>query len=85
MAYAAIAGLPIYYGILAAAIASIVGPLFASSQHTIQGPSNSTAFMVFSFFAVASPAISANIVYYMPLLIFMVGVILLLSAWLRIS
>ncbi len=85
MAYAAIAGLPIYYGIVAAAIAAIVGPLFASSRHTIQGPSNSTAFMVFSFFVAADPNISENIIYYMPLLIFMVGIILLLGALFKLA
>src|SRR5690606_24349275 len=51
MAYAAVAELPISFGIVCAAIAAIVGPLFAGSRHTILGPTNATAFMVFSFFA----------------------------------
>ena len=51
MAYAAIAELPILYGIICSAIAAIVAPLFAGSRHTILGPTNATALMFFSFFA----------------------------------
>ena len=51
MAYAAIADLPIYYGIICSSLAAIVAPLFSSSRHTILGPTNATSFMVFSFFA----------------------------------
>ena len=56
IAYAAIAELPIVYGILCAAIAALIAPLFAGSRHTILGPTNATAFMLFSFFA-AAPAL----------------------------
>ena len=85
MAYAAIAGLPIYYGIIASAIAATVAPLFSSSRHTILGPTNATAFMVFSFFAVADPEISKNILIYMPLLVFMVGIISVLGALFKVA
>src|SRR5210317_2038610 len=40
MAYAAIADLPIYYGIICSSLAAIVTPLFSSSRHTILGPTN---------------------------------------------
>ncbi len=85
MAYAAVAGLPIYYGIIAAGLAAIVAPFFASSQFTIQGPTNNTAFMVFSFFAAADPNVRENIMLYMPLLIFMVGIISVFGALLKIA
>ena len=45
IAYAAIAELPIVFGIACSAAASIVAPLFAGSRHTILGPTNATAFM----------------------------------------
>ena len=67
MAYAAIAELPIHYGILCSAICAIIAPFFASSRYTILGPTNSTAFMVFSFFAAASGTLGKAPVEYMPL------------------
>ena len=45
MAYATVAGLPIYYGITCSIIAAIIAPFFAGSSHTILGPTNATAFM----------------------------------------
>lgn len=85
MAYAAIAGLPIYYGIIASAVAATLAPLFSSSRHTILGPTNATAFMVFSFFSVADPAVHNNILIYMPLLVFMVGLISVVGALFKVA
>ncbi len=82
MAYAAIAELPILYGIICSAIAAIVAPLFASSRHTILGPTNATSLMVFSFFA-ASEFSTAEKITLMPLLVLMVGVICLVGALLK--
>ena len=45
IAFAAIAGLPVVYGIISTAVAAFVAPLFAGSRHTILGPTNATAFM----------------------------------------
>ncbi|MEM7146379.1 MAG: SulP family inorganic anion transporter [Verrucomicrobiota bacterium] len=82
MAYAVIAGLPIHYGITCGAVASIVAPLLSGSRHTILGPTNATAFMVFSYFA-AYPHPNKEQV--MPLLVFMVGVMLVLGAYFRFA
>ena len=82
MAYAVIAGLPIHYGITCSAIAAIVAPIFSSSRHTILGPTNATAFMVFSYFAVYP---HPNKLEMMPLLVFMVGVLLVLGAYFRLA
>ena len=82
MAYAAIAELPILYGIVCSAIAAIVAPLFASSKHTILGPTNATSLMVFSFFAAGTYS-SAEKLNLMPLLVLMVGVICLIGAILK--
>jgi sulfate permease, SulP family len=43
MAYAAIAGINPMYGLFGAILPAIVGSLFASSRHTIMGPTNATA------------------------------------------
>ncbi|MGJ8657836.1 MAG: SulP family inorganic anion transporter [Akkermansiaceae bacterium] len=86
MAYAAIAELPIYYGIISSIIASIVAPLFSSSRHTILGPSNATALMVFTFFASSAAATLAKApIAYMPLLVFLVGIILLLGSLFKLA
>ncbi len=86
MAYAAIAELPIYYGIVSSIIASIVAPLFSSSRHTILGPTNATALMVFTFFASSTAASMAKApIAYMPLLVFLVGIISILGALFKIA
>jgi len=82
MAYAAIAELPILYGIICSAIAAIVAPFFAGSRHTILGPTNATSLMVFSFFA-ASSYTQAEKMGLMPLLVAMVGVICIIGALLK--
>jgi len=82
MAYAAIAELPILYGIVCSAVAAIIAPLFASSKHTILGPTNATSLMVFSFFAAGSYT-NLEKLNLMPLLVLMVGVICLIGAILK--
>lgn len=86
MAYAAIAELPIYYGIVSSIIASIVAPLFSSSRHTILGPTNATSLMVFTFFAsAAASSFDKTPLAYMPLLVFLVGIISVLGALFKIA
>ncbi|MFK7909177.1 MAG: SulP family inorganic anion transporter [Akkermansiaceae bacterium] len=84
MAYAAIAELPIYYGIICSAIAAIVAPIFAASRHTILGPTNATSFMIFSFFA-AQGVMDKPPVEYMPLLVMMVGVLSVFGALFKVA
>jgi SulP family sulfate permease len=82
MAFAVVAGLPLVYGITCAAVAALVAPLFSSSRHTILGPTNATAFMIFSFFA-ANPRMEP--VEQMPMLVFLVGVLLMMGSLLRVA
>lgn len=84
IAFAAIADLPIVYGIIGSVVASMVAPFFAGSRHTILGPTNATAFMLFSFFA-ASPALRSREMELLPLLVLMVGLFCLLGAVLRVA
>ena len=82
IAYATIAGLPIIYGIVSASVAAIVAPLFAGSRHTILGPTNATAFMLFSIFA-ATPALLVREIDLIPLLVMMVGIFCVIGALFR--
>jgi SulP family sulfate permease len=85
MAYAAIAELPIFYGIICSIIAGFLAPLFASSRFTILGPTNATAFMVFSFF-VSHPEIDMQSkMLMMPLLVFMVGALSVAGAFFKVA
>jgi SulP family sulfate permease len=82
VAYAMIAGLPLHYGITCSAAAALVGPLLASSRHTVFGPTNATAFMVFSYFASYPYLNQAEL---MPLLVFLTAALLILGAFLRVA
>lgn len=82
MAYAVIADLPIQFGIVSGAVAAIIAPLFAGSRHTILGPTNATAFMLFSSFAAFS---APDRMFYLPLLVLFVGILLTLGALFRVA
>ena len=82
MAYATVAGLPLQFGSMCSAVSGIVGSMFGSSRFTVLGPTNATAFMIFSYFA-AEPQLDR--VSLMPLLVFMVGTLLLFGSFLRIA
>lgn len=85
IAFAVIADLPIHYGILCAAIAPIVAPVFSHSRHTILGPTNATSLMVFSFFAASHGMLHSDPLFYMPLLVFLVGVICVIGALFKVA
>ena len=78
MAYASLAGLPVYYGITCSIIASIIAPILSGSSYTVLGPTNATAFLVFVTMGAYSVAL-------MPLLVLLVGLILIVGAFLRIA
>ena len=84
IAFAAIAGLPVVYGIISTGVAALVAPLFAGSRHTVLGPTNATALMLFSFFSV-NPALAGRWGELMPLLVLMVGLIAAAGALLRVA
>ncbi|MDX1680924.1 MAG: SulP family inorganic anion transporter [Akkermansiaceae bacterium] len=84
IAFSAIAGLPVVYGILSTAVAALVAPFFSASRFTILGPTNATALMFFSFFA-ASPTMADRWGEIVPLLVLMVGVFAVLGSLVRIA
>ena len=80
MAYATIAGLPIVNGILCSAIAALISPFFASSRHTILGPTNATSFMLFSSLAAGTLGPEG-----VPFLILLVGIISIVGSILKLA
>ncbi len=84
IAFAAIAGLPVVYGVLCTAVAALVAPLFSASRHTIMGPTNATALMLFSFFS-ANPSLAGRWGELIPLLVLMVGLIATLGSLIRVA
>ncbi|MCU0752861.1 MAG: SulP family inorganic anion transporter, partial [Akkermansiaceae bacterium] len=72
------------YGVLCTGVAALIAPLFAASRHTIMGPTNATAFMLFSFFSV-NPALAGRWGDLIPLLVLMVGIFATLGALLRVA
>ncbi len=83
MAFAAMAGLPSIYGIMAGAIGTLVAPFFARCSIAVSGPSNATAFMLASFFLVASPHIQQNPHIFVPLIIFFAGLACVVGAFVK--
>ena len=83
MAYALVAGLPIHYGITCSIVAAIAAPIFSYSRYPILGPTNATAFMIFSYFLIYSD--SYQVVSLMPLLVLMVALILLTGAFFKVA
>ena len=84
MAFAAIAQLPILFGLLCSIVAPLVSSFFSASRHTSLGPTNATAFMLFSLFA-GSPALLPREAELVPLLVLLVGLILVTGAMLRVA
>jgi len=84
MAYALIAGLPVQVGIFGSTLASITGPIFASSRFIMLGPTNATAVMLLSAFLTLNYD-PAQAMVAMPLLLLMVGGFMVLGSFLRIA
>lgn len=84
IAYAAIANLDIIYGVVSAAVAAMVAPLFSSSRFNVLGPTNATALMVFSFFSV-NPVLQDRIHELLPLLVILIALVSMVGASLKVA
>jgi sulfate permease, SulP family len=84
IAYAAIAGLDVIYGVVCSAVAAMIAPFFSSSRYNVLGPTNATAFMLFSFFAV-NPDLKDRIPELLPLLVVLIAVCSTLGAILKVA
>ena len=83
MAYALIAGLPIYYGIFGSAIAAVVGPIFSRGHFIVLGPTNATSVLLMSAF-VGAAAVGDRLVM-VPMIVILAGVFLIIGAYLRLA
>lgn len=81
MAFAAMAGLDSIYGIMAATVGTFIAPIFTRCSLTVSGPSNATAFMLASFFLASAPAIHNNPAIFVPLIVFLAGVLCVIGAF----
>ncbi|TAG08329.1 MAG: SulP family inorganic anion transporter [Verrucomicrobia bacterium] len=84
IAFSAIAGLPVVYGMICAAVAAFFAPIFSGSRHTVLGPTNASALMFFSFLA-ANPLMVPRIHEWLPILVLMIGVLATLGAFARVA
>ena len=84
MAYALIAGLPIQYGIYGSIIAAVLGAIFSRSHFIVLGPTNAPSIVLMSAFAVMGIAGQEKLAL-IPLLLVMVGVLLIIGAYLRVA
>lgn len=78
MGYAMVAGLSLQAGTMCSAVAAIIGALLGSSRFTVFGPTNATAFLVFSSFAAVGVEQRLAL---MPLFILLVGFLLIGGAF----
>lgn len=85
MAYAMIAGLPVQMGIYCSALASLTGPLLASSRFIMIGPTNATAVLLLSAMVSLNLPAGVTTLQVLPLLLLMVGVFMLIGAFLRVA
>ena len=83
MAFAAMAGLDSIYGIMAATVGTFIAPLFTRCSLTVSGPSNATAFMLASFFLASSPAIQSSPQIFVPLIVFLAGLMCVIGAFVK--
>jgi len=83
MAYALIAGLPIYYGIFGSAIAAIIGPILSRGHYIVLGPTNATSVLLMSSFV--GIATMQDKVALVPLIVILAGIFLIIGAYLRVA
>lgn len=80
MAYALVAGLPIYYGIFGGILSAAVALFFCRSIYITLGPSNASAVMLLSSFAAAGFESEIGRMAALPAIILFVGVFLMLAS-----
>jgi SulP family sulfate permease len=85
MAYAAIAGLPIQYGIYASAVAALLGPILSGSRFVILGPTNATSVLIFASFLSLGISDNSEKVAVISILVLLSGIFLILGAFLKVA
>jgi SulP family sulfate permease len=85
MAYAAIAGLPIQYGIYASAIAALIGPVLSGSRFVVLGPTNATSVLIFASFLSLGISQPDEKVATIAIIVLLSGIFLILGAFLKVA
>lgn len=90
MAYALIAGLPLYYGLLGSGIAALAGGIFGSGKFITLGPTNATAVLLFGIFAslgmtVEGRNLDTSALSVIPSVLICTGFILCVAGFLKVS
>lgn len=90
MAYALIAGLPLYFGLLASGVAGFLGGVLGGGRFITLGPTNATAVLLFGVFAqlkmVAPDGMIMNDgLLVLPSILLCTGLILIVAATLKVS
>lgn len=85
VACASIAGVPLVYGLLGSAVASVVGPLFTRSRLVVMGPTNATAVLLLSAFLVAGVGNPEQRAAMMTLVAALAGIFQVLAAYLNVG
>jgi len=84
MAYAVIAGLPIFYGLFTEIIAGIVSPIFSGSRFLIAGATNATAILFFAtIISLDLPPDQVLVV--VPLILLLVGLFIVIGSIIGIA
>ena len=85
VAFAAIAGMPLEYGLYAAIVPAIIAALFGSSFHLVSGPTTAASVVMFSALSqIAEPA-SAEYVSLAITVAFLVGVVQVVLGFARLG
>ena len=85
MAYAAIAGLPIQFGIYGSIIAAFLCPLWSGSRLLAAGPTNSTAVLIFAAFLTLGYTDEYARLTVLPLIVALSGIFLIFGALIKVA
>ncbi len=83
--FAAKAGLPLWSGILSAAVAALIAPMLAGSPLLSAGPTNASAALLVGAFAAVGASTPEQRTQFLPALLLMTAGFVLLAAWLRLG
>jgi SulP family sulfate permease len=84
LAYAAIAGLPLRYGLISSIISCLVAPFFTASKRLILGPTNATALLLFSYFSNYNQTMQQRLAV-LSVVLLMMSLLLIAAALLRLA
>lgn len=85
IAYAAIAGIPIEFGLFGSAVAAVLGPLFGGSRFIVLGPTNATAVMLFSSFLAMGVMVESARALLVPMIVVLAGLFLVAGAFFQVA